>query len=88
MASAHEQMNMIRHNHIATHRDVEFTLGMLGISDKRRVDFIAREIWLPQVSAKSNKIERARVKETAETWRAAAKILLHNEPVATALWAI
>jgi hypothetical protein len=41
------------------------------------VNFIAREIWLPQVSAKSDKIERARVKETAETRRAASEILLH-----------
>ena len=47
VASAHEQMNMIRHNYVAAHRDVEFTLGTLGISDKHRVDFIAREIWLP-----------------------------------------
>lgn len=72
-------MNMVRHNYVAANRDVEFTLGTLGISDKRRVDFIAREIWLPQVGAESDKIERARVKETAETWRAAAKILLHKE---------
>ena len=48
-------MNMIRHNYVAANRDVEFTLGTLGISDKRRVDFIAREIWLPQVGAKSDK---------------------------------
>jgi len=60
-------MNMIRHNYVAANRNVEFTLGTLGISDKRRVNFIAREIWLPQVGAKRDKIERARIKEAAET---------------------
>jgi len=40
------------------------------------------------VGAKSDKIERARVKETAETWRAVSEIVLHEEPVATALWAV
>jgi hypothetical protein len=79
LASAHEQMNMIRHDYITPNGDVEVTLGTLGISDERRVDFIAREIWLPQVSAKGDKIERARVKETNETWRAASEILLHAE---------
>jgi hypothetical protein len=67
LASAHEQINMIKHDYITADGDVEVTLGMLGISDERRVDFIAREIWLRQVSAKGDKIERARVKETNET---------------------
>ena len=40
-------MNMIKHNHVAAHPDVEFTLRTLRISDKRGVDFIAREIWFP-----------------------------------------
>jgi hypothetical protein len=53
--------------------------GRFGISDERRVDFIASEIWLPQVSAKGDKMERARVKETNETWRQASEILLHAE---------
>ena len=53
--------------------------GRFGISDERRVDFIASEIWLPQVSAKGDKMERARVKETNETWRPASEILLHAE---------
>jgi hypothetical protein len=70
-------MNVVRHNDITANGDVEVTMGTLGISEKRRVNFIAREIWLPQVSAKSDKIERARVKETAETRRAASEILLH-----------
>jgi hypothetical protein len=43
------------------------------------VDFIAREIWLPHVSAKGNKIERARVKETTETWGTASEIVFHAE---------
>ncbi len=60
-------MNVIRHDYITADGDVEFTLGTLGISDERRVNVIAREIWLPQVSAKGDKIERARVKETIET---------------------
>jgi hypothetical protein len=71
-------MNVIRHDYITADGDVEFTLGALGISDERRVNVIAREIWLPQVSAKRDKIERARVKETIETWRAASEILLHE----------
>jgi hypothetical protein len=72
-------MNLIRHDHITTNCDVVVTLGTLGISDKRRVDFIAREIWLPQVSAKGDKIERARFKEAAETRRAPSEILLHPQ---------
>jgi hypothetical protein len=72
-------MNVIRHDYITANGDVEFTLGALGISDECRVNFNAREIWLPQVSAKGDKIERTRVKETAETWRAASEILLHAE---------
>ena len=70
-------MNMIRHDYITTNGDVEVMLSTLGISDKRRVDFIAREIWFPQVGAKGDKIERARFKETTETWRSACEILLH-----------
>jgi len=72
-------MNVIRHDHITANGDVEVTLGALGISDKRRVDFLAREIWLPQVSAKGDKIERARLKETTKTRRAACELLLHAE---------
>jgi hypothetical protein len=70
-------MNMIRHDYITTNGDVEVMLSTLGISDKRRVDFIAREIWFPQVGAKGDKIARARFKETTETWRSACEILLH-----------
>ena len=66
-------MNVVGHNDITADGDVEVTMGTLGISEKRRVNFIAREIWLPQVSAKGDKIERARVKETAETRRAAVR---------------
>lgn len=77
--SAHKQMNMIRHNYVTADGDVEVTVGTLGISDKRHVDFLARQIRLPQVSAKGDKIERARVKETIETWRAASEIMLHEE---------
>ncbi len=40
-------MNMIRHDYITANGDVEFALGMLGISDKCRVDFFARQEWLP-----------------------------------------
>jgi hypothetical protein len=72
-------MNMIRHDYITANGDVEVALGTPGISDERRVDFIAREIWLPQVSAKGDKIERARVKEPNETRRPATEILLHAE---------
>ena len=72
-------MNMIRHNYVAANGNVVVMLGPLGISDKRRVDFIARKVWLPQVSAKGHKIERARVKETTETWRAASEIALHEK---------
>jgi hypothetical protein len=72
-------MNMIRHNHITAHGDVEVTLATLGINDKCRVDFIAREIWLSQMGAKGDKVKRTRVKETSETWRAPSEILLHAE---------
>ena len=72
-------MNVIRHDYITANGDVEVTLGTLGISDERRMNFIAREIWLPQVSAKGDKIERAGVKETTETRRAASEILLHED---------
>jgi hypothetical protein len=81
-------MNVIGHDYITTNCDVVVTLGTLGISDKRRVDFIAREIWLPQVSAKGDKIKRAGIKETAETRRAASEILLHAKTLATALRAV
>jgi hypothetical protein len=70
---------MIRHDYITANGNVEVALGALGISDKRRVNFIACEMWLPQVSAKGDKIERARIKQTAETRRAASEILLHAE---------
>jgi hypothetical protein len=43
------------------------------------MDFIAREIWLPQVGAKGDKIERTCVKETTEPWRSPSEILLHAE---------
>ena len=46
---------MIRHNYVAANGNVVVMLGPLGISDKRRVDFIARKVWLPQVSAKVTK---------------------------------
>ena len=72
-------MNMIRHDYITANGDVEVTLGTLGKSDERRVDLSAREILLPQVSAKGDKVERARVQETNETWRAASEILLYAE---------
>jgi hypothetical protein len=72
-------MNVIRHNDIAPNGDVKVTLRTLGIGDKRRVNFIACEMWFPQVSAKGDKIERARIKQTAETRRAASEILLHAE---------
>jgi hypothetical protein len=55
MASAHEQMNMIRHDYITANGDVEVTLGTLGRSDKCRVDFIAPQKWLPQMRAKVTK---------------------------------
>jgi len=81
-------MNVIRHDYITPNGAVGFTLGTLGISDKCGVDLIACEICLPRVGAKGDKIKRARVKETAEPWRAASKILLHAKPVATALRAV
>jgi hypothetical protein len=37
-------MNMIRHNYVTANGDVEVTVGALGISDERRVDFSARQI--------------------------------------------
>ena len=70
-------MDVVRHDYITANGDVEVTLRTLGISDKGRVNFIAREIRLPQVSAKDDKIERARIKQTIETRRAASEILLH-----------
>ena len=79
-------MNMIRHDYVTANGNVEVTPGTFGISDKRCVDFIAGEILLSQVSAKGDKIERACIKQTTETWRAVSEILLHHEPVATALW--
>jgi hypothetical protein len=78
-------MNMIRHDYVTANGNVEVTPGTFGISDKRCVDFIAGEMLLSQVSAKGDKIERACIKQTTETWRAAPEILLHDEPVATAL---
>lgn len=72
-------MNVIRHDDITANGNVEFTLRTLGISDERRVNVIAREICLPQVSAKGDKIKRACIKDTAETWRAASEILLHEQ---------
>ena len=81
-------MNMIRHDYVTANGNVEVTPGTFGISDKRCVDLIAGEILLSQVSAKGNKIERACIKQTPETWRAVSEILLHDEPVATALWAV
>jgi len=72
-------MNVIRHDYITANGDVEFSLGTLGISDERRVNVIAREIFLPQVSAKGDKIKRACIKDTAEAQRAASEILLHEE---------
>ena len=81
-------MNVIRHNYITANGNVEVTLGTLRISYKRRVNFIAVEKRLTQVSAKRDKVERAGIKETTETWRAPSEILLHAEPVATALWAV
>jgi len=72
-------MNVIRHYHITANGDVKLTLSTLGIGDERRVNVIAREVSLPQVSAKSDKIKRARIKDTAETRRAAFEILLHEE---------
>ena len=81
-------MNMIRHDYVTANGNVEVTPGTFGISDKRCVDFIAGEILLSQVSAKGNKIKRACIKQTPETWRAVPEILLHDEPVATALWAV
>jgi hypothetical protein len=81
-------MNMIRHDYIAANGDIEVPLGTLGIGDKCCVDFSARQKWLSQVGAKGDKIQRARVEETTETWRTASEIPLHAEPVATALWAV
>jgi len=81
-------MNMIRQDYVTANGNVEVTPGTFGISDKRCVDLIAGEILLSQVSAKGNKIERACIKQTPETWRAVSEILLHDEPVATALWAV
>jgi hypothetical protein len=68
---------MIRHDYVPANGDVEVTLSTLGVSDECGVNFIAREICLSQVGAKGDKIERARVKETVETRRTAAEILLH-----------
>ena len=34
-------MNVVRHNDITANGDVEVTMGTLGISEKRRVNFIA-----------------------------------------------
>ena len=72
-------MNVIRHDYITANGDVKFTLGTLGISDERGMNVIACEKCLPQVSAKGDKIKRAGIKDTAETWRAAPEILLHEE---------
>jgi hypothetical protein len=81
-------MNVIRHNYITTNCDVVVTLGTLGISDKRRMDFISREIWLPHVSAKGDKIERTGIKKTAETRRAVPEIVLHEELCSHGRWSV
>jgi hypothetical protein len=73
-------MNVIRHDHVATNGDIEAGFGTFGKNGERRMNFVASEKRFSLVGAKSDEIQRARVKQATETWRAAPEILLHEEP--------
>jgi hypothetical protein len=72
-------MNVVMHDHLTTNGDVEGFFGALGEKNESSMDLILCKKPLSLVGAKSDEIRETRVKEAAETWRAASEILLHEE---------
>lgn len=81
-------MNVIGHDHIATNGDVEAGFGTFGKKGECRMNVVASKKSLSLVSAKSDEIQGASIKASAQTWRPPFKISFHAKRVATALWAV
>jgi hypothetical protein len=75
-SSAHKQMDMIGHNYVSAHGNIEILLGSPGKKNESRMDLVRRKASDLVMRAKSNEIKRARIKDSTETERAAPKIFL------------
>ena len=84
-SSAHKQMDMIGHNYVSAHGNIEILLGSPGKKNESRMDLVPRKASDSVMRAKSNEIERARIKDSTETGRAASKFFSHGNPVVTTL---
>ena len=78
-------MNVIRHDHVATNGDVEAGFGTFGKKGECRMNVIASKKRLSLVSAKSDEIQGASIKDAVQTWRPPPEIRFHAKGVATAL---
>ena len=58
LIATNKQMQMIRHNHIATYSDVEGLLGTLGKKNERSMDLILCQEPLSFVRAERDEIKR------------------------------
>jgi len=78
-------MDMIWHNYVSAHGNIEILLGSPGKKNESRMDLVPRKASDSVMRAKSNEIERARIKDSTETERAASKFFSHGNPVFTTL---
>jgi len=76
-------MNVIRHDHIATYRDVEGLLGALAKKNERSVNFILCQEPLPFVRTERDEIKRTGREDPTQTWWSAFEITLHRKSYST-----
>jgi hypothetical protein len=75
-SSARKQMDMIGHNYVSAHGNIEILLVSPGKKNESRMDLVPRKASDSVMRAKSNEIERARIEDSTETGRAASNFFL------------
>jgi hypothetical protein len=77
-------MDVIRHDHVAPHRDVVLRIGAFGEFNERGRDWIIREDRAAAMRASRDKEQRIIRNDAVESWRSSGVV---PHPVAAALWA-
>ena len=62
-----KQMNMIQHDHVATHCNLEVALGFPRKEKERRMNLIESQAWYSLMRTKRDEIKGARIEDSGET---------------------
>jgi hypothetical protein len=79
---------MIRHDHVATHCNLEVALGFPRKENERRMNLIESQAWYSLMRTKRDEIKRLVSKTRVRRNGRRSNSCFTLKPVATALWAV